>query len=206
MPAEPGHPTVSLGFTEERFPAGVHICQIYGDDGEREESLLRFVLAGLKSGERVACFSERAPEATVSDWLGTHGVSCGAARESGAFTLTGTRDVYFESGRFDPDRMLGVLSEYYDDSRRRGYPAARVIGEMMPEVQRVPGGDRLMEYESRVSLMLRERPVTAVCQYDARAFDGAMIMELLKVHPYVVLRGSVIRNPFFIPPEEFLAR
>ena len=77
---------------------------------------------------------------------------------------------------------------------------------MSPEVQNVEGGNRLLEYESRVSLLLREHPVTAVCQYDARCFSGAMIMDILKVHPMMVVRGSVVHNPFFIPPEEFLSR
>jgi hypothetical protein len=30
-------------------------------------------------------------------------------------------------------------------------------------------------------------------------------MDILKVHPFMVVRNSVVRNPFFIPPEEFLA-
>lgn len=62
------------------------------------------------------------------------------------------------------------------------------------------------EYEARVSLLLRDHPVTAVCQYDARAFDGAVIMDVLKVHPLMVIRGAVVHNPFFVRPEDYLAR
>jgi hypothetical protein len=53
-------------------------------------------------------------------------------------------------------------------------------------------------------LLLKERPITAVCQYDANLFDGATIMEVLKVHPQMIVNGTVIHNPFYIPPEEFL--
>ena len=62
-----------------------------------------------------------------------------------------------------------------------------------------------MEYESRVSMLLKEVPITAVCQYDANTFDGATIMEVLKVHPMMVIRGTVVHNPYYVPPEEFLA-
>ena len=58
---------------------------------------------------------------------------------------------------------------------------------MIPEVQSVPGGDRLLEYESRVSMLLRDHPVTAVCQYDANEFDGATIIDVLKVHPQMII-------------------
>ena len=85
-----------------------------------------------------------------------------------------------------------------------GFPAARVIGEMIPEVQIVPGGERLLEYESRVTMMLREEPVTSVCQYNANVFDGATIMEILKVHPQMIVNGNVVNNPFYIKPEKYL--
>ena len=74
-----------------------------------------------------------------------------------ALGLTGTRGVYFAEGRFDPDRMLQMLAQFYEDSRKAGR-ACRVIGEMSPEVCSIPGGDRLMEYECRVSLLLLEKP------------------------------------------------
>jgi hypothetical protein len=61
-----------------------------------------------------------------------------------------------------------------------------------------------MEYEARVTMFLRRCPATAVCQYDSRVFDGETIMEVLKVHPYMVVRGGVVNNPFFYQPEDYL--
>jgi len=197
--------TVSLGFTGDRFEPGVHICQIFSNDEERQEALLKYILSGLQGGERTACFSEKATSEAMEEFLSGYGVSFGQAVDSGAFTLSGTRDVYFKGGKFDPDRMLSLLEEFHRQALTRGYSAARVIGEMTPEVQHIPGGSRLLEYESRVSMLLREHPVTAVCQYDARSFDGATIMDILKVHPYMIVRGSVVHNPFFTAPEEYLS-
>lgn len=198
------HPSISLGFTEQKFPAGIHVCQIFGSDDERQTSLLKFLLSGLQSGEKASCFSEKVTEALLAEFLAVYGISYIQAKESGALTLACTRDIYFQDDRFDPERMLGVLTQYHMDSVRQGYPAARVIGEMTPEIQHLPGGSRLLEYESKVSQLLRVHPVTAVCQYDSRSFGGAMLMDILKVHPLMIVRGSVVHNPFFIPPEEFL--
>ena len=50
---------VSLGFAAEKVPAGTQICQIFTDDNERNDSLLKFLLSGLQSGEKAACFSEK---------------------------------------------------------------------------------------------------------------------------------------------------
>jgi len=198
------HHKVSLGFTEELFPVGSHICQIFSEDDERQASLLKFLLSGIQSGERACCFSEKVQESVLTEFLGNYGISYTEARDSGALTLSGTREVYFQGGKFDPDRMLSLLRAYHTESQSQGYSAARVIGEMTPEVQHLPGGSRLLEYESKVSLLLREHPVTAVCQYDARSFDGATIMDVLKVHPLMIVRGAVVHNPFYIAPEVFL--
>jgi hypothetical protein len=196
--------SISLGFSRQTFAPGVHICQIYGSDEERQEVLLKFLSAGLQSGERSACFSEHADEGPLEEFLSTVGVSFSEAKGSGALTLSGVRDIYFQDARFDPERMLGRLRTFHAESRERGYRAARVIGDMLSEVNRVPGGSRLAEYESRVTLLLREHPITAVCQYDCREFDGGTIMDILKVHPLMVVRGSVFHNPFYVTPEGYL--
>lgn len=137
-------------------------------------------------------------------FLRQHGLSYKDSKDSRLLALSVVEDVYFRDNCFDPEDMLSLLREFYEESIRLGHSAARVIGEMSPEVQQLPGGDRLLEYESRVSLLQRQYPVTTVCQYDARLFDGATIMDILKVHPLMVVRGSVVHNPFYVKPEEFL--
>lgn len=197
-------PLVSLGFTDEKLPAGTHICQIYSNDDERNNSLLEFLRSGLEAREHAACFSEKVDETALAKFLEAHNISLKDAKASGDLTLAGTREVYFQDDKFDPDRMLGLLTQFHKTSKEAGCPACRVIGEMSPEIEHIEGGSQLLEYESRVSLLLKEHPVTAVCQYNAHDFDGATIMDVLKLHPLMIVRGSVMKNPFFIPPEEFL--
>ena len=67
-----------------------------------------------------------------------------------------------------------------------------------------PGSDRLMEYEALVNNVLKTHPITAVCQYDANRFSGATIVDVLKVHPMMIVRGQIVRNPYYMKPEDFL--
>lgn len=198
--------SVCFGFTEQKFPPGAHVCQIYTTEEERHDSLFRFLQAGLAAGERATCFSEKVNAPALQQLLEAEGIPFDAAVKSGAFSLSGTGDAYFHEGCFNPDKILALLKEYHNESRRLGYQNARVIGEMTSAVQHMPGGERLLEYESRVSLLLQTHPITAVCQYSAHDFNGAVIMDVLKVHPFMVVRGSVVHNPFYIPPEHFLAQ
>lgn len=197
---------ISLGFTHQQFEPGVHICQIYSDDNERQEALVNYIVSGLQGKEKTACFTEKETPASLAEFFESKGISYKEKAHSGEFSLGKTGEVYFEDGKFEPERMLTLLREFYETSRDEHCQGARVIGEMVPDIQYISGGSRLLEYESKVSLLLRECPVTAVCQYDARAFDGATILDILKVHPYMIIRGSVVHNPFYIEPEEYLAK
>ncbi len=198
------HTKVSLGFTDDKVPAGTHICLIFSKEEERVDCLLKFLLTGLQGKERTICFSEKLTEETVRDFLAKNDISYNEYKAQSAITLAGTSEVYFQGGVFDPDRMLSKLAAFYDEARELGFTNSRVIGEMTPEIQQIPGGERLLEYESRVSILLRDRPVTTVCQYNANSFDGATILEVLKVHPKMLVNGTIINNPFFIEPEEYL--
>lgn len=133
--------SISLGFATERFPAGVHICQVYSDDPEREDALLRFLQSGLEAGERACCLTDRETPASLTEKLARRGLSYAEHTAAGNLQLARTRDVYFEDNRFDPDRMLRLLTRYYEDAMAAGCPAARVIGEMTPSVQCVPRGE-----------------------------------------------------------------
>lgn len=200
-----GERTIDLGFAKAWVPIGTHVCQIYSTADERNDALLRFLSRGLQNGEAAACFSENVGDAEFDAWFSGEGLSLAAEKTAGRFSSHPTKEVYFQDGRFDPDRMLGLLARFHEDSVADGRPGARVIGEMSPEIGAIPGGSRLLEYESRVNQLLRAHPVTAVCQYDARCFDGATMMDVLTVHPMMVVRGAVVYNPFYVAPEQVAA-
>jgi len=194
-----------LGFAEARVPVGTHICQIFSDDEERDMAMLKFLRMGLLNREKTACFSEKLDEDRLSAFAGKKGLDLSELKACDTFQHAGSRSVYFEGGTFEPDRMLGLLTRFHEGALAEGFKAARVIGEMEPEVATTPGGNRLMEYEARVSMLLRWHPVTSMCQYDARVFDGATILDVLRVHPMMVVRNMVVQNPFFVPPEQILS-
>jgi len=134
------------GIHRKLFPAGAHICQIFSEDDERQASLFKFLLSGLRSGERACCFSEKVQENVLTEYLGNYGISYHEVRDSGALTLSGTRQVYFQGDCFDPDRMIGLLRAYHTESVSQGYPGARVIGEKQAfrELRRINPGVRVL--------------------------------------------------------------
>lgn len=195
---------VDLFFDEaiEHIPAGSHICQIFLDDDERNDTLLKLLLNGLKSGDCAACFSQKANEWEINTFLSSHNLSYGELLGNGAFTLYDNNEIYFQDNLFNPTRLIDLIGQYYQESIKLGFQDAWVIGEIPTEIQKVSGGSQLLEYEYRLSQLLDEYPAISVCQYDAHHFDGPTIMGILKAHPFMVVAGMVIRNPLFSPLSE----
>jgi hypothetical protein len=181
--------------------SGAHICLIYDDERERREVVSKFVEAGLSEGERVAYFTDAEPLA-VRTWLGDHGLE---VPEPPSFTLLKTHSVYCPDGEFLPERMPPYWRAFHEESSDLGFPAARATGETSWS-REVPGGERIVEYEANLNSVLADLPVTALCQYDVRRFDGATIFDILRVHPLMLVGGQMVRNPYYERPEEFLQR
>lgn len=183
---------IDLGFTDETYPEGAHMCFIFRDEAERRSVVADFVRSGLRSGEAVRYFADQASPADVDRWLYEHEVEVGTALETRP-----AADAYFPDGRFDPDAMCERLRASYTGIREAGYASGRVTGEMTWALRDVPGADRIIEYEQKVNDVVETHPLTAMCQYDANRFSGDVIFAALRVHPYMVMDGHLVRNPYF---------
>lgn len=197
---------VSLGFTPDLFPAGTHMCYIYNDDRQRQEIMSKFIDSGLQAGERVGYFTDTLSPSELRAHLTDMGVHLPPETDQKRFSISTAMETYCPDRTFIPERMLEVLKSTYKDSIEAGYPGARATGEMSWALRDIPGVDRLIEYEALVNVVVQEHPITAVCQYDARRFDGATLFDVLNVHPMMIVNGQVVRNPYYTPPEEFLEK
>ena len=190
-----------IGMGTETRPAGsgTHVCLIYDDEEERREVVARFIGDGLAEGERVAYFTDGDPE-QVGAWLKERGLDLPSPP---AFALSRTRDVYCPGGSFDPESMFEHWHEYHRSSVADGFASARATGETSWS-REVPGGERIVEYEAKLNDVLAGMPVTALCQYDVHRFDGATILDILRVHPLMLVAGQMVRNPYYMTPDQFL--
>lgn len=194
---------LSLGFTGDHYAAGTHMCLIFNDENERRKIIGKYLESGMVSGERVAYFADNATISDMDAWLKDMDIDVKAIKKDD-LSITEAESTYCPSGKFVPEDMLDTLRTFYAQSKQDNYPACRVSGEMSWALKGIPGSERLMEYEALVNDVLVTHPVTAICQYDARRFDGATILECLEVHPYMIVRGQIVHNPYYMTTQAFL--
>lgn len=189
--------TTPLGFDAQPWPEGIHMCFIFDDDDERRAVLGKFVQSGLEEGEQVAYFVDTMAPEELRRHLREIGVHLPEDSDPSCLVTTAS-STYCPDGRFDVERMLDTLEHAYAACCTQGYTGIRVTGEMNWVLRGIPGSEHLIEYESRINELLKRAPVTAICQYDARLFDGETLYRLLKVHPFMIVGGQVVQNPYYM--------
>ena len=193
--------TINVGFCKGTFHPGTHMCLVFRTEEERKKIITKFIESGILDDERVSYFADSATPEDVIDWLSSLDVDISEALHEHNFSTDNAVDVYCPDGTFQPERMLNTLKESYTASEQAGYSNARVTGEMTWALKGLPGSERLIEYESKINEVVKTHPITAMCQYDANRFSGSLIYQAIQVHPFMVVNGQLVENPYFITRE-----
>jgi hypothetical protein len=194
--AEPGR-HICLGFTDEPYPAGTHICYLYNSDEERRQILPLYAQQALSANEAFNYVADVPSHAELQRVLEHLDLAAAARERPEQMGVAITAEGYYPKGRFDPDDMIARLREAYQRCQAKGMAGARFAGEMTWALRGVPGADRILECESRINDLIEEAPMTIMCQYDLTKFDGGLIWEVLNAHPVVIIGGHVLQNPFY---------
>jgi hypothetical protein len=181
-----------------------HACAFFNNAEEEDAILLPFLKDGLDRGERGFCIVDPHGRDDYAERLGKAGVSASAFEERGQLELRNWDDAYLRGGHFSQDAMLALIQEVLESGPSKGYPLTRLIAHMEWSCEDRPGVDDLVEYETRLNYILPNYPDPVICTYETGKYDGAVIMDILRTHPLVVVGGVLRENPFFVEPDEFL--
>ncbi|MDH7486378.1 MAG: GAF domain-containing protein [Anaerolineae bacterium] len=184
---------------------GNHICCLFQTEEEHRAVLTPFLRHGLERGEKVLYIVDAHTAEVILGYLRDEGVDVEACLERGQFAILTRDDAYMQEGMFDPERMIALLRAETERALAEGYPALRVTGEMTWALRGLPGSERLIEYEARLNEFFPGSRCLALCQYDRRRFDAALLLDVLRTHPIAVIGTEVYDNFYYIPPAEFLS-
>ena len=182
-----------------------HICAFFRSQEEEYRILLPFIKEGLERGEKA--FHVVNPELREDHLqrLKDAGIDTGSAEESGQFKLKGWDDVYFYEGRFDKERRLAAWKDVLDATGPGPIRRTRVVAHMEWALEDREGVEDLLEYEAMFSMLYGDHPDPVICTYDLNKFSPDLVTNMLRTHPMVIVGGLLQENPFYIPPEQFLA-
>lgn len=175
---------------------GEHLCLNFTADEEREEVLSRFISDGLRRNERVFYFAHRESVQNVFTALDGRGVAATSHSRDGQLTISTANESYLATGMFDPEACMRQWIETVDEALDNGFSGVRVGADMSWALDAIAGSDRLLEYERNLSgMVVADRPLIGLCEFDARLFSAASLSELVEAHKDgIVLAPAVLES------------
>jgi hypothetical protein len=187
-------------FAGAELGADRHICAFFGSPEEEYRVLLPFVKEGLERGERAFHIVDPALRAAHLRQLESVGIDATAAKDKGQFDLLDWNEFYFPDGRFDEARTVAKWTSVLEGAVESGYSCTRVVAHLEWSRDDV---NTVLEYEANFNRTPRNRdPV--ICIYDLSKHSAAFIVDIMRTHPMIIVGGILQKNPFFVPPDEFL--
>jgi len=197
---------IPLGFGGHECNNGTHFCGFYQTIEERDEIILGYLRQGLLDKARVLYTPT---ERTKEDFLSAFALRYPRETkllDNSLFTINTADELYYSHGVFSPDQMMTNLGNFYIDAQKDGKKNIRTTAEMVWALEKNLDKQQLMIYESKLNYFIPGKKWVSICLYNVTRFDGKTIMQVLQTHPYIInLDGTIMKNPFFIHPDIWLA-
>lgn len=196
---------VALGVGGLEADPGDHICGVISGEEERNQILIPFLQVGLASGDKCICVIDGTAPGEIVTTLGPMGEA--AARTAGKqLEVIGASDMYLRSGRFSAGEVIASWKAAMSDAMYAGhFDVVRAV-ETWSRRDVLPDLSELMTLESEMNRYLALYPQVVMCLYDVDQFGSGALVNLVMTHPRMLMGGMVIENPYYLTPDEVLAK
>ena len=196
---------VALGIGGLEADSGDHICGVFSGEEERDQVLIPFLQAGLASGDKCICIIDGTAAGQIVSALGPGGEA--AALTAGKqLEVIGASEMYLRSGRFSASEVIGAWKAAISDAMYAGqFDVVRAV-ETWSRRDVIPDMNELLMLESEMNRYLPLYPQVIMCLYDMDQFGSGALVNLVMTHPRMLMGGMVIENPYYLTPDEVLAK
>lgn len=197
--------TVRFGTEETLVPVGSHICLLYRTEEERDRIAVPFVREGVRDGASCRYVVDDQTAEHLRQGLSAAGVNVAAVEASNQLKILTAADTYLRNAPFNYHEMFAFWDVVVEEVRAANLPYSRCAGETAFLQHGAPGLEHFMEYEAQLNNYVPKVPLVVLCLYNLMKLSGDLVAGVLQTHPYAVMGGVLIQNPYYIAPETFLA-
>ena len=189
----------------ESLKFGDHLACIYKTRKEQLSIVVPFILTGLKNNEKCIYIADENTKQEIIEAF-KKVTDIDKYIKKNQLELLTKEEAYLKDGYFDPDRMIELLSQNEKKALKNRYKGLRVTGEMTWIFTKLPGVERLIEYEAKLNYFFPKSKCSALCQYNEGKFDPEILLDVIHNHPKLIIYDTLYENPHFLSPDEFFAR
>ena len=182
-----------------------HICAFFNSIEEEHRVLRSFIKDGFEQGDKAIHIVDPELREEHLKRLTEAGIDVEQAMNTGQFEVRRWQQAYLRDDHFDQNAMLALIEEVLQAGAASGYAFTRLLAHMEWATLDKPGVEDLVEYETRLNYVLPKYDDPVICTYDLSKFGSRVAIDIMRTHPVVIIGGVLQENPFFVPPDEFLA-
>lgn len=184
---------------------GDHVCPIYESVAEQLAVAIPFISQGLARGERCVYVADQRSSEQLAQALAETGVDIASESARGALRFLTKHETFLVEGKFEPREMIDLFGLEQTRAVENGFSGLRVSGDMSWVLGSEVTPEKLVEFEALLNKFCGSCRCVVVCHYDRTRFPAAVIQEVLRTHPVVILGEQVCPNPYYEPPEFILS-
>lgn len=170
---------------------GDHACVVFESETDQAALVGRFACDAFARGDRLFYLADRADESTVVEMLDEAGLDGRRRLGAGALQVLHSSEMGLEDG-FDPERQFTAWTALLHAARSDGYAGLAACAEMTwTQTWRLDAGV-VIEYERSAAPLFAGGEMSALCQYDARAFSPSTMHRARHAHAVSLEVGSDI--------------
>jgi hypothetical protein len=193
-----------IPFAGSQLGATRHVCAFFRNADEEYRVLLPFIQDGFESGDRAFHIIDPKLRNEHLRRLASAGIDVAVAERNGRLRLHDWNDTYFRHGHFDQHAMLTLIDAELNEGAGQGFRLSRAIAHVAWALEDRRGVQDVVEFEARLNYVLPRYKDSIICVYDLARFGAAIVVDMLRTHPMVIIGGILQENPFYVPPDEFL--
>jgi anti-anti-sigma regulatory factor len=183
---------VSLTKTVAEIAPGDHACAVVDSDEQHWEVAAGYVSAGLVRREKVVYFDGEGSAEPLLRRLREADVNVDEAVDTGQLVVL-PPEAADASDERATEAVRSQVRESIEDALREGYRAVRLTDEPSAESRAIGHSavHRLGELDRMIHEVVRDRPVTMLCQYDRRHWSSSDLHQLGELHPVEVIAPAL---------------
>jgi hypothetical protein len=192
----------------EEVAEGSHICQFYNQPAEAIGVSISLLKNGLGDNGKCLWAGPAAVGEEVRVALLKAGPKMRRALDSDQMVFTTEKECFLVNGRFDPYHLVSAHQTFIAQAVKEGWDSVRTVIDMTWLTRGIATSKDILKYEAACDAVFtfQNAPIIGVFQYDYSKLSGAVVVELLKLHPIAIVGNFIKRNPYYLNSEGYLKR
>ncbi len=185
-----------------KLQAGDHLCALYESPAERDLVRAIFIRQGLERHEAALALTGEKGEEDLERALREQGVEPAPLRKRRQLEIVRALDFLSAGSGRDAAPILRTLRRIAGRRIAEGYAALRISADIDSGLLAAFDPAGLLRWGAALNPHLSALPALLACHYDRRRTPAGFLLDVLGIHPRVLIGPELYDNFYFLPPDE----